>query len=210
MKAIKLNSSIVNYAILAIAIVVLAQNVFLLKDNRSLKNSLDNENFPSIPVNKVLRNMSAGTSDGQVRNISMPVGPKEKLLIITFSPGCPICQAAQPAWAQLSKELKERPEWHVLWVSRDPIKNTVAYCKEHQIPLEETVGDPTYRTYMQLALKIVPNTVVVGMGGRIEKVWAGPVGTKERWNEIVSYLDLQQKELPLAAANKDMSASTTK
>lgn len=202
MQTIKLSKSIVNSVILIISIVVLAQNILVVKSNRSLQQSLNSANAPIIPTERVLRDISAGSSDGRLQNIPLPSRETEKLLIITFSPGCPICQAAQPEWTQLSKELKGRPEWRVLWISRDPIKNTIAYCKDHQIPLEETFADPTYRTYMQLALKVVPNTIVVGAGGRVEKVWAGRMDTKERWNEAVSYLNLQQKEMPAAAASK--------
>jgi len=48
------------------------------------------------------------------------------------------------------------------------------------------VADPPYRTYVQLALKAVPNTVVVRNDGTVEKVWTGLLdGT--RWSEVFAY-----------------------
>jgi peroxiredoxin len=197
MKGIKINNFIIQSAILVIAVAVLGQNLFLLRDNRALRQSQDVMNAQAIiPAGKILHNLAAVSPDGRLQTIAMPEETAKKILVITFSPGCPYCRASQAAWMDLSKELKKRPEWRVLWVSRDPISNTIKYCNEQQIPLDDTVADPTYRTYMQLELKSVPNTLVVGTGGRVEKVWAGQVDKKE-WDEIVSYFNLQQKELPL-------------
>ncbi|HET9167639.1 MAG TPA: redoxin domain-containing protein [Candidatus Angelobacter sp.] len=162
-----------------------------------------------IPTGRVLRHVAAASSNGELKTISMPAAPSEKLLIMAFSPTCESCQASQPAWKSLAKELRARLGWRVLWISRDPIQNTIAYCREQQIPLEDTVADPTYRTYMQLALKVVPSTVVVGDGGRVEKVWSGRVDEKQ-WGEISSYFNLRQKELPALALDKDSGAVAAK
>jgi peroxiredoxin len=107
----------------------------------------------------------------------------------------------------LSKELRERPGWRVLWVSRDPIKNAAEYAAKQQIPADDIIADPTYRTYMALALKAVPSTLVVGAGGHVEKVWTGRLDKKEAWSEVATYLNLHQKELPSEPEGSDLAAA---
>src|SRR5262249_30715062 len=66
----------------------------------------------------------------------------------------------------------------VLWVSRDPADITKDYCLKHGIPMFDVLADPPHRTYVQLGLARVPNTVLVGAEGKVEKVWAGRLTRK--------------------------------
>jgi hypothetical protein len=43
-----------------------------------------------------------------------------RLVIITFSPSCPACQANQEGWMQLASTLEQQE--FARWVSRDPWK----------------------------------------------------------------------------------------
>jgi peroxiredoxin len=204
----KISSVILQGAIFVVAIAVFGQNMLLLRDNRSLRQMVNRVNAETtIPIGKTIRNISGSSIDGKLHTISMPEQPTDKLLIITFSAGCPYCRASQASWMALSKELRERPGWRVLWVSRDPIKNAAEYSAKQQIPADEVIADPTYRTYMALSLKAVPSTVVVGAGGHVEKVWTGRLDKKEAWSDVATYLNLRQKELPSAPEEKDLAAT---
>src|SRR5260370_41951950 len=75
---------------------------------------------------------------------------------------------------------------HVLWVSRDPIEITRDYCVKHGISLSDVLADPPYRTFAQLGLARVPNTLLVGPDGRVEKVWAGRLD-QSGWDTMFSY-----------------------
>jgi hypothetical protein len=79
----------------------------------------------------------------------------------------------------------------VLWVSRDPIEITRDYCLKNGIPLSDTLADPPYRTYAQLGLARVPNTVLVGADGTVEKVWPGRVD-QAGWNTMFTYFGERQ------------------
>ena len=108
--------------------------------------------------------MLAGLNlDGRSEPISLP-SAGSKLVIITFSPGCPACQANQEGWMKLANALEQRGI-RVLWISRDRIDITRDYCLKHGIPVSDTVADPPYRTYVQLGLARVPNTLLIGAGG---------------------------------------------
>jgi peroxiredoxin len=202
-----LTSKVIQCAIVVIAVAVLTQNLLLLKDNRALRQAVNRpDQDMAIPVGRPVRDISGSTMEGKLRTISIPEQPGEKLLIITFSPGCPFCLASLASWRQLSKELTKRQEWHVVWVSRDTLSVTKQYCTEQELPVDQTIADPTYRTYAQLALKAVPNTVVVGAGGHVEKVWNGSLDTQKKWSEVAAYFNLQQKEVPSASPAKEMTA----
>ena len=104
----------------------------------------------------------------------VPTRSQTKLLVITFSPGCEVCKAAQPGWDKLTQELRARG-WRIAWVSRDPLDVTTGYCREKGIPLIEVYADPPFRTYAQLDLRAVPNTIIVSSDGVVEKVFPGNI-----------------------------------
>ncbi len=134
--------------------------------------------------------LSGVALDGRLEPVTLPQAGS-RLLIITFSPGCPACQANQDGWIRLASALKQSGV-RVLWMSRDPIEITREYCTKHGIPLSDTLADPPYRTYAQLGLARVPNTLLVGAGGTVEKVWAGSFD-QAGWNTMFAYFGKKQE-----------------
>ncbi len=162
------------------AVGVLAENVVLFRQNRRLTEAL----APQITAGTQLQMLSGLALDGRVQPVSLPAAGS-KLLIITFSPGCPACQANQEGWTKLANGLEQKGV-RVLWVSRDPIEITRDYCTKRGIRLSDTLADPPYRTYAQFGLGRVPNTLLVGPGGTVEKVWAGRLD-QAGWNTMFAY-----------------------
>jgi len=170
----------------AIALAVLAENVFLFLQNRRLNEAL----APQIAAGTQLQMLAGLALDGRPQQVTLPESGSN-LLIITFSPGCPACQANQDGWKKLANTL-ELKGVRVLWVSRDPIEITRDYCSKHGIPLSDVLADPPYRTFAQLGLVRVPNTVLVGAEGRVEKVWAGRLD-HAGWNTMFAYFGERQE-----------------
>ena len=182
------------------ALAVLAENIVLLRQNRRLRDAA----APQITAGTQLQMLSGLNLDGRLEPVSLP-SAASKLLIITFSPGCPACQANQEGWTNLASLLKAKGV-RVLWVSRDPIDITRDYCRKHRVPLSDTLADPPYRTYAQLGLARVPNTVLVGAGGTVEKVWVGHLDPAV-WNTVFAYFGERQDA---ASATRGLvGASTT-
>ncbi len=169
-----------------VAIAVLAENIFLFLQNRRLLQAL----APQIAAGTRLQMLAGLGLDGRLEPVALPPAGS-KLLIITFSPGCPACQANQDGWMRLASSLEQKGI-RVLWVSRDPIEITRDYCAKHGIPLSDTLADPPYRTYAQLGLARVPNTLLVGAGGTVEKVWAGRLDQPD-WNTLFTYFGQRQR-----------------
>jgi len=165
---------------------VLAENVFLLRQNRSLQETL----APQITAGAHVEKLVGVALDGRLEPVALPPADS-KLLIITFSPGCPACQANQQGWMKLAGALEQK-SIRVLWVSRDSMEITKDYCTKHGIPLSDTLADPLHRTYIQLGLARVPNTVLVRGDGTIEKVWAGRLD-QAGWISIFAYFDGREK-----------------
>ena len=170
---------------------VFAENIFLLRQNHHLSEAL----APQITAGTRLQMLSGVTLDGRLEPVTLP-SADSKLLIMTFSPDCPACQANQDGWMRLANTLEQKGV-RVLWVSRDPIEVTRDYCLKHDIHLSDTLADPPYRTFAQLGLARVPNTVLVGAESTVEKVWAGRLDQSE-WNTLFAYFgERQERASPL-------------
>jgi peroxiredoxin len=165
---------------------VLTENIVLVQQNRHLSEAL----APQISAGTQLRMLAGIAFDGRLEPVALPAAGS-KLLIITFSPGCPACQANQDGWMRLASTLEQKGV-RVLWVSRDPIEITRDYCLKHGIPLSNTLADPPHRTFAQLGLARVPNTLLVGAEGRVEKVWAGRLD-QAGWNTMFAYFGERQE-----------------
>jgi len=159
---------------------VLAENIFLFLQNRRLNEAL----APQITAGMQLQMLTGIAFDGRLEEVTLPPAGS-KLLIITFSPGCPACQANQEGWMKLASILEQKSV-RVLWVSRDPIEITRDYCTKHGIRLSDTLAEPPYQTFAQLGLARVPNTLLVGANGTVEKVWPGRLD-RAGWNSMFAY-----------------------
>jgi hypothetical protein len=89
---------------------------------------------------------------------------------------------------------------------RDPIEITRDYCLKHGIRLSDALADPPYRTFAQLGLARVPNTLLVGTDGRVEKVWAGRLD-QAGWNTMFAYFG--EREGMASPARVEVGARTT-
>jgi hypothetical protein len=109
------------------ALALIVTNVALFRQNRQLREAA----APQIAAGEQLQMLSGVTLDGRIEPINLP-GANSKLLLLTFSPGCPACQANQEGWAKLANALEQKVV-RVLWLSRDPVEVTRKYCLMHGI-----------------------------------------------------------------------------
>lgn len=179
-------NKIMEISLWVLALGVLVENIFLLLQNRRLNDAL----APQILAGAQLQVLSGLALDGRLKPVPFPAATS-RLLIITFSPGCPACQANQDGWMNLASALRQKGV-RVLWVSRDPIEITRDYCVKHGIPLSDVLADPPYRTFAQLGLARVPNTLLVGPDGRVEKVWVGRLD-QAGWDTMFAFFSERQE-----------------
>src|SRR5258708_6852264 len=133
---------------------VLAENIFLFQQNRRLNEAL----APQISAGTQLQMLSGVALDGRLEPVGLPAA-SSKLLVITFSPGCPACQANQDGWMRLASTLEQKGV-RALWVSRDPIEITRDYCLKQGKLLSATLADPPSRTFANLGLARAPTPLL--------------------------------------------------
>jgi len=136
-----------------------------------------------VPGRRV-RSIAGLSLDGRSRSVDLPVAGSH-LLVVTFSPGCPACLANQEGWERLAKGLPGKG-WSLLWLSRSSVEATRDYCVRAGIAGSTVLADPPYRTYTQFGLARVPNTIVIGPNGLIEKVWVGQLDANG-WSGLFAY-----------------------
>ena len=177
---------------------LLGENILLLRQNRTLHEAL----APQITAGAHFERLAGFALDGSIQPLLLP-SADSKLLIITFSPSCPACQANQEGWMKLASALEQK-DVRVVWLSRDPVEITRDYCMKHGIHLADTLADPPYGTYVQLCLARVPNAVLVRAGGTVEKVWAGRLD-QAGWKSMFAYFSEREAPSPIrleVGANK--------
>src|SRR4030095_10296450 len=82
---------------------VLAENIFLFRQNRQLSEVL----APPITAGTQIQMLAGIAFDGRLEPVALPAGGS-KLLVITFSPGCPACQANQDGWIRRGKNAHKK------------------------------------------------------------------------------------------------------
>ena len=161
-----------NFVLPLLVIALIAENIILLRQNHHLKTSLPLPSALVVRRDEPLRDIGGVGFDGRFHTVEMPRSAAEHLLVFTFAPRCPECVLSEPLDAALSAQAKKLG-WRTLWISRSNAEETRAFCNANGIPLEETLVNPPYFTYLRLGLAAVPQLVAVGANGKVEEVWLG-------------------------------------
>ena len=164
-----------NFVLPLLVVGLIAENLILLRQNHRLKTEPPLPSALEVHRDQPLRDIGGVGFDGRFHTVEMPRSA-EHLLIFTFSPRCPECSLSQPLDAALSVQAKKLG-WRTVWISRGDPEETRAFCNASGIPLEETLVNPPYPTYLRLALAAVPQLVAVGENGKIDEVWLGRLTT---------------------------------
>jgi hypothetical protein len=162
----------------ALASGLLITNLALWRQNSALR---DGSSFEP-KVGQRLTAIAGVDMNGSVKRITFPPHQRQHALLITWSPFCMACNANDNGWVAISNELAKRPDWKVVWVSRDQADDTQRFLDQHPVSSPYLLADPVYRTYLQLDLQEVPFTVTV-RDGVVEKVWRGLLGQRA-WEEL--------------------------
>lgn len=161
-----------NFLLPLLVIALIAENIILLRQNHRLKTELPLPSALAVHREQPLRDIGGVGFDGRFHTVEMPRSAAEHLLVFTFAPRCPECILSKSLDAELSAQAK-RLGWRTVWISRGNPEETRAFCNASGIPLEETLVNPPYATYLRLGLAAVPQLVAVGEKGKVDEVWLG-------------------------------------
>jgi len=161
-----------NFALPLLVVALIAENIILLRQNYRLKTELPLPSALAVHREEPLHDIGGVGFDGRFHTVEMPRSAAEHLLVFTFAPRCPECVLSKPFDAALSEQAKELG-WRTVWISRGSVEETRAFCNASGIPLDETLVNPPYATYLRLGLAAVPQLVAVGENGKVDEVWLG-------------------------------------
>jgi len=161
-----------NLALSLLVVALIAENVVLLRQNHRLKTEPPLPSALIVHRDEPLHDIGGVGFDGRFHTVELPRSTADHLLVFTFAPRCPECVLSKSADVALSAQAKKLG-WRTLWISRGNPEETRAFCDASGIPLDETLVNPPYATYLRLGLAAVPQLVAVGQNGKVDEVWLG-------------------------------------
>ena len=161
-----------NVLLALLGIALIAENIILIRQNHRLKTELPLPSAMIVHREEPLHDIGGVGFDGRFHSVEMPRSAVEHLLVFTFAPRCPECVLSKTFDTSLSTQAKKLG-WRTVWISRGNPEETRAFCEANGIPIDETLVNPPYATYLRLGLAAVPQVVAVGENGKVEEVWLG-------------------------------------
>jgi peroxiredoxin len=176
------------------------QIVFLTVQNRKLKNSIalstvSTNNFDGLKPGDTLTGFN--TIDVINNNTRVAYDGSHSLVFIT-STRCQWCAKTLPIWKELADAARLR-SIQTIGISTDGKGELGSYMKDNALNFE-VVNFPNAKIQAAYKAFSTPQTLLVGQGGRVEKVWIGmPSETTKK--EILDLLAQIQPTKSAAAAN---------
>ena len=162
-----------NFVLPLLVVALIAENIVLLRQNHRLKTELPLPSALEVHREEPLHDIGGVGFDGRFHIVEMPRSAAEHLLVFTFAPRCPECVLSKSFDAALSDQAKKLG-WRTVWISRSGnLEEIRDFCNASGIPLEETLLNVPYSTYLRLGLAAVPQVVAVGEKGKVDEVWLG-------------------------------------
>gem|GEM_PF-834460 len=104
-------------------------------------------------------------------------GAQKKTVLLIFSPECSLCAANMPNWYMLVSTL-DTARFTVLGISLNDSETTRSFLSSQLVNYPVVIPvDPAFRT--EYGITSTPVTVIVGVDGKIERLWRGNLEEKE-------------------------------
>lgn len=164
------------------------QIVFLAYQNRELKRVIASAGAPAEPDRlKPGDQVAAFDADaGEGRRTRVAYDDAARHLVLITSTKCQWCTKTLPAWKEIAAQAGEKGV-RVVGISLDGAGEIEKYKRENGLNFEVVnfPEDPSVQlTYKAYA---TPQTILVGRGGRVERVWAGALDEAAK-NEVVKQI----------------------
>jgi hypothetical protein len=91
-------------------------------------------------------------------------------LLLLFSTGCQICTENLPRWKELVQAV--RPDIQVVYADATD-RVSERYLVKYMIPPERVITKIDIESKWRYDLRETPQTIILGKGGKVEKVWKG-------------------------------------
>lgn len=158
-------------ALIIVAVVLLAMNVFLIVQNSQLKNSLESSKQFITDVGYRFSELSFRALDGSEEKIDLANGESKTLLLVLNS-SCQYCKQQYPHWKELMRNIDSR-NWRVLAISSEDDLEKLRANLESMDLENIRVGTVAAAEMRKARMLYTPMTIAVDAHGEVKKVWSG-------------------------------------
>ncbi len=155
-----------------LVVISLGIEVYLLAmQNNHLKANTGNAQLLSIlKPGDIIHPISAMTMDGHDTLVSYEDSSRDYLLFV-FSTKCHFCRENLPNWTTINREING-PRVSVLGISIQGLEETKSFVESNRLSFPVIV--PSDKSFsQQYKISSVPQTILVHVGGVVNKVWDG-------------------------------------
>ncbi len=159
--------------VLFVLVLLLASNLALLHQNRALKRAPDNAPAASrfLQVGEEVPPFHGITPSGRVEIVEYD--GSHRTLLFVLSPQCTWCLLNIPYWRAIETRLRD-DETRIVAVSTTP-GDLEGYMAEHELSGLPILGEPDPGDLVTYKLDLTPQTLLIGPGGVVERVWPGVI-----------------------------------
>ena len=190
-RKIGLNRATLTHGLLLLLIAGLCVvNGLLIKQNRSLKAALANQQAEFLTPGQQVPSFAANTLSGQRHVVNFADHPKTVFLV--FASQCPACERTLPYWKAI-KNACDRLQYQIYGIGLDNQANTKDLLTLHGLNIE-VFGSPSAEFKQLYKLNLTPLTIVIDNQRKVEKIWAGAFNENSK-AEMESYFGISPNEV---------------
>jgi peroxiredoxin len=189
--SIGLNLTTLSHGLLLLLIVGLCvANGLLIKQNRSLKATIANQQPEFLKPGQPVPAFSANTLSGQRQAVNFADHPKTVFLV--FASQCPACERSLPYWKEI-KDASDRHQYQVYGIDLDSGANTKNLLTANGLNIE-IFGNPTAEFKKLYKLNLTPLTIVIDNQRKVERIWAGAFNENSK-AEVETYFGISPSDV---------------
>jgi hypothetical protein len=157
------------YLLVVLCVAMTTANVYLLRDNRSLRSARAEKSTEVTIVGKVVNTVTG--LDLNDRPVTIATSGKKATVIMAYSPVCPYCEKNWSNWSALITRV---PNQSVNFVTVDLTgMATPEFLSKKQPGRARTIHKMDPEEMAELNLIATPETIVIGSDSKVKRVWAG-------------------------------------
>jgi len=160
-------------------------NGLLIKQNRSLKAAIANQQPEFLTPGQQVPSFTANTLSGKRHVVNFADHPKTVFLV--FASQCPACERSLPYWRAI-KDASDRLQYQIYGIALDNRANTKDLLTSNGLNVE-VFGSPSAEFKQLYKLNLTPLTIVIDNQHKVERIWAGAFNENSK-REMESYFGI--------------------
>lgn len=175
---------------IAMGVVLVGLNILLVVQNKSLRAYASRmDQSLELKPGTLLPSMEGLDPQGNKMKLDYGVDPRKTLLLV-YSSSCGACQENMPNWEAITRGI-DQEAYRVVAVSLSP-RGSKEYLSRYDIGSIPVVAEVNPKTRVAYNFTVTPQTILIGLDGRVEKVWTGLLEGAEK-RDVENAVGLQAR-----------------